>query len=151
MALSPCSASLVAHPRQHVTRVAKEGLAVAIVHGQQNLGRRAIHPRHQVQRSGHRPADTVLVARLDMHAGFLDLAAPDIEAEEGERQRHAVFEDLPKGTSGKPLATQHAIAVGQDDLERVEVAVTLLEASHLLLPVFATGRPAPGRAPGCAT
>ena len=79
-------------------------------------------PGHGLERAGDGPAKTVPVAGLDMDAGLLDLAAPDVETEHRERHGNAVLHDLVEGGARQPLSAQDAAGVGKEDLDDVDVA-----------------------------
>ena len=109
---------------QYVARLGDGAAAVHLAHRGDELGRRAaLDPRDRLQRAGHGPDNAVGVTIFPDKAGFLDVPAGHVEAQDGARHEAAVAVGGHQLFAAQMLAALGAAQVGEDELEGLRLRV----------------------------
>jgi len=106
------------HALEHFARIGGEHAAVGVFHCQQQLRHWPRLPRHWSQRARHRPADAILIADVVTQSGLFHGVAGDVGGDQRHRQTHAIRVYFFQCVAGDAFATQQAVHVGQDQVDR---------------------------------
>ena len=107
--------------RQSVARVRAHRLAVEMIHRQKHLAARRAGAVKRLQRARDRPGAQVAVAGIPDQAGFVDVLAGDVEAEDGDRHVAAALVDRQQLVAADDFSPANAVGVGEQDVEGLNV------------------------------
>ncbi|MAE90403.1 MAG: hypothetical protein CMI67_12550, partial [Pelagibaca sp.] len=106
-----------------MTRIAREGPPVIVVHPdrQQRGGR--LEPGHRHEAALGRIEHAVAVAGLEDEGAFVDILAPDVEIEDREREAGAVLDHLVGEARGHTLAAWLSVEVACSHTDGADLRV----------------------------
>ena len=110
--------------REHMSRISGCGLAAQAVHRQHDLRRRSRKPGCTRQRSCHRPANQIGVARIPNESCRIDVRPGDVETENGPRDGTSMQIESLELADARRLAPGDTRRVGDEKLYRLDVGVS---------------------------
>jgi len=113
------------HLAQHLARVGEERLAIALVHGHQQLCGGATLPGFAAERVGNREAGAVRVTDVHAQTGAFHGDAVDIQGEQRGGQVDAFLVHLVQAGAFDALATHDAVHVCNEEVDVKHLRVFL--------------------------
>ena len=116
---------LAHHLAQDLARVGEEGVAVALVHGHQQLRSGTLLPGFLAQRVGDRETGAVGVADIHAKAGAFNGDSVDVEGEQRSGEVDALFVDLVQAGALDALAAHDSVHVGDQQIDVLNLRMFL--------------------------